>query len=111
MVAIEEIDQLAVSDGVSKQIIREGAGKSKPRLGSKVCVHYVGRLPSTGKQFDSSRDRYSPLEFEVGKGVIKGWSEGIATMRKGELARFTIQPAKAYGAKGKGDTIPPNSGV
>jgi FK506-binding protein 4/5 len=59
--------------------------------------------------FDSSLDKRSPLRFTVGKGVIKGWSEAVTTMRVGEKARFTIAPAKAYGKQGRPPTIPANS--
>lgn len=41
--------------------------------------------------------------------VIKGWDEGIKTMKKGEDALFTIPPEMAYGASGSPPTIPPNA--
>jgi len=69
-------------------------------------VHYVGRLED-GTQFDSSRDK--PFEFKLGQGsVIKGWDEGVKTMKKGEIAKFTIKPAYGYGETATGN-IPPNS--
>jgi FKBP-type peptidyl-prolyl cis-trans isomerase len=51
-----------------------------------VSVHYSGMLTKDGSKFDSSRDRPGKFDFQVGVGqVIKGWDEGIVTMKKGEL--------------------------
>lgn len=80
-----------------------------PPKDSTVYVHYTGTL-TDGKQFDSSRDRGEPFSFKLGTGsVIKGWDEGVATMVVGERAKFTIASHKAYGEKGSGASIPPNS--
>eukprot|EP00756_Hemistasia_phaeocysticola_P038253 Hpha_TRINITY_DN16746_c3_g9::TRINITY_DN16746_c3_g9_i1::g.76765::m.76765/K09571/FKBP4_5; FK506-binding protein 4/5 len=93
--------------GVTKQCVKPGTGDEFPTPGSKVKVHYVGTLEADGKQFDSSRERGEPVEVELGRGkVIKGWDEGIATMRQGEVAKLVIRSDYAYGEKGAGDTIP-----
>lgn len=96
------------TDGkVTKEILREGTGPVAQR-GQKVRVHYVGTL-TNGKKFDSSRDRNDPFVFTIGQGVIQGWSAGVATMKVGELSKFTIAPEYAYGNKGFPGLIPANS--
>lgn len=63
-----------------------------------------------GTQFDSSRDRGEPFNFSLGQGqVIKGWDEGVKTMKKGEKAILTCKPEYAYGSGGSSPKIPPNA--
>lgn len=86
----------------------EGQGAT-PKKGNTVVVHYTGWL-TDGKKFDSSRDRGTPFSFTLGQGrVIKGWDEGVATMRVGDKVRLTLPPHLAYGASGAGGVIPPNA--
>lgn len=76
--------------------------------GDIVTVHYTGRL-STGRMFDSSRERGDPFEVAIGYGrVIDGWDQGIAGMRVGGQRRLVIPPALGYGAGGQGP-IPGNA--
>ncbi|MBL0941529.1 MAG: FKBP-type peptidyl-prolyl cis-trans isomerase [Alphaproteobacteria bacterium] len=80
----------------------------QPQAGQTVRVHYVGTLMNK-TQFDSSRDRGQPFEFKLGRGqVIKGWDEGLATMKVGGRRTLTIPPQLAYGTSGAGDVIGPN---
>jgi FKBP-type peptidyl-prolyl cis-trans isomerase len=70
-----------------------------------VVVHYTGQLASNGKVFDSSVTRGQPATFPL-RGVIKGFSEGILTMKPGGKRTVLIPAAMAYGAN-----PPPGSGI
>jgi peptidylprolyl isomerase len=95
--------------GVQKTIFQEGHGDT-PKDGEEVEVHYIGRLISDGKVFDSSRDRNSTFKFVLGEGkVIKGWEIGVASMKKGERCDLKLSPEYAYGDRGAGKSIPGNS--
>ncbi|KAK1318263.1 70 kDa peptidyl-prolyl isomerase [Acorus calamus] len=97
------------NQGLKKRLLKEGEGWDTPEAGDEVQVHYTGTLVD-GTKFDSSRDRGSPFTFKLGQGqVIKGWDQGIKTMKKGENALFTIPPELAYGESGSPPTIPPNA--
>lgn len=96
-------------NGLKKKLVKEGEGWDTPSAGDEVEVHYTGTLVD-GTQFDSSRERGTPFKFKLGQGqVIKGWDEGIKTMKRGENAVFTIPPELAYGESGSPPTIPPNA--
>jgi hypothetical protein len=85
-----------------------GTGAS-PRLGQNVTVHYTGTFVD-GTKFESSRDRNQPYTFRIGTGgVIKGWDEGIMTMKVGGKRRLIIPANLAYGPAGQPPKIPPNS--
>ena len=85
-----------------------GTGPS-PLRGRTVTVHYTGMLED-GTKFESSVDRGQPYDFRIGVGgVVKGWDEGIMTMRIGGKRRLIIPPDLGYGATGRPPQIPPNS--
>ncbi|KAF8060815.1 hypothetical protein FPV67DRAFT_1452891 [Lyophyllum atratum] len=95
--------------GVTVEKISGGDGVTFPKKGDRVKIHYVGTLLD-GSTFDSSRDRGSPFETEIGVGkVIKGWDEGVPQLSLGEKAILTATPDYAYGARGFPPVIPPNS--
>ncbi|MCC7491132.1 MAG: FKBP-type peptidyl-prolyl cis-trans isomerase [Fimbriimonadaceae bacterium] len=99
--------QTTTASGLKYEDVKVGTGAA-PQNGQRVKVHYVGTLLD-GKKFDSSRDRGEPFTFTIGRGeVIKGWDEGVLTMKVGGLRKLEIPAGLAYGASGQGD-IPPNS--
>jgi FKBP-type peptidyl-prolyl cis-trans isomerase len=95
--------------GVEVETIKPGDGKTFPKTGQTVVVHYTGTLIN-GKKFDSSRDKGKPFKFVIGKGqVIRGWDEGVAQMSVGQRAKLTCSPDYAYGERGAAGVIPPNA--
>lgn len=99
---------IQTASGLKYVVLKEGSGAS-PKKGQSVLVHYTGWL-TNGKKFDSSVDRGQPFSFRVGIGqVIRGWDEGVLSMKVGEKRKFTIPPKLAYGARGAGAAIPPNA--
>ena len=96
------------SSGLWYKIIKNSI-KPKPKNGEMVKVHYTGMLLN-GEVFDSSYSRNMPIEFVLGSGrVIKGWDEGISLIPIGASAKLLIPSDLAYGERGAGGVIPPNS--
>jgi peptidylprolyl isomerase len=89
-----------------------GTGAS-PTKGQTCNMHYTGWLwvnGAKGAKFDSSKDRGKPFSFPLGVGrVIKGWDEGVATMKVGGSRTLIIPPELGYGSRGAGGAIPPNA--
>jgi peptidylprolyl isomerase len=92
--------------------VKVGTGPS-PERGQTCKMHYTGWLyddGKKGKKFDSSVDRNEPFEFKIGQGqVIRGWDEGVASMKVGGKRTLIIPPELGYGARGAGGVIPPNA--
>jgi len=84
-----------------------------PKTGQTCVMHYTGWLyenATKGKKFDSSVDRNEPFEFKIGVGqVIRGWDEGVSTMKVGGKRTLIIPPELGYGARGAGGVIPGNA--
>jgi FKBP-type peptidyl-prolyl cis-trans isomerase FkpA len=100
---------------LKKTDVNVGTG-AEATPGRTVSVHYTGWLHDTsksdghGKKFDSSVDRGSPFEFNLGAGqVIRGWDEGVAGMKVGGKRTLVIPPEMGYGSRGAGGVIPPNA--
>ena len=100
------------ASGLKYEDTREGQGVS-PTKGQTCVMHYTGWLwvnGAKGAKFDSSLDRGKPFEFPIGMGrVIKGWDEGVLTMKIGGKRTLLIPPALGYGDRGAAGVIPPNA--
>jgi peptidylprolyl isomerase len=103
---------MTTSSGLQIADTKAGTGAT-PKTGQTCVMHYTGWLYANGqkgKKFDSSVDRGQPFEFPIGTGrVIKGWDEGVATMKVGGKRTLIIPPDLGYGARGAGGVIPPNA--
>ena len=86
---------------------------SSDLTGDTCVMHYTGWLYENGvkgAKFDSSVDRGQPFKFRIGVGqVIKGWDEGVASMKVGGKRTLVIPAQLGYGARGAGRVIPPNA--
>lgn len=122
------MEDISGDGGVLKKLLTRGIGDTVPN-GAMVRVHYNGYLEYSDEPYDSSRLRNREQQFTIGKGdvghlfffrcpffenqflgdVIMGWEVGVATMKKGELARFLIGPLYAFGSIGCPPRIPPNA--
>lgn len=98
---------VTLPSGLQYKIITKGTGTKSPGLTDRVSVHYKGSLIN-GKEFDSSYSRNQPAEFQVDQ-VIKGWTEALQKMKKGDKWTLYIPAELAYGERGAGSLIPPNS--
>lgn len=103
---------MTTQSGLKIEDTKAGEGAS-PKTGQTCVMHYTGWLYEDGKKgakFDSSLDRGQPFAFKIGVGqVIKGWDEGVATMKVGGKRTLIIPPELGYGARGAGGVIPPNA--
>jgi FKBP-type peptidyl-prolyl cis-trans isomerase len=108
------MEKITLPSGLQYEILKAAPENSpSPAPGQRVVVDYTGWLEENdqqGAKFDSSVDRGEPFVFVVGIGqVIKGWDEGVLSMKVGEKRRFFIPADLAYGSRGAGGVIPPNA--
>ncbi|MGO8953697.1 MAG: FKBP-type peptidyl-prolyl cis-trans isomerase [Rhodomicrobium sp.] len=100
---------MTTPSGLQIADITVGTGAT-PRPGQMCTVHYTGWLyenGAKGKKFDSSLDRGQPFTFKIGaQQVIRGWDEGVATMKVGGKRTLIVPPNLGYGARGAGGVIP-----
>lgn len=106
---VDEADYTTTDSGLKYYDFVVGKGAS-PAAGKSVVVHYTGWLLDGGK-FDSSLDRGQPFSFTIGANqVIRGWDEGVMSMKVGGKRQLVIPPELAYGSAGAGGgIIPPNA--
>jgi peptidylprolyl isomerase len=94
-VAAAPADATKTASGLAYKVLQPGSGGDKPAAEDVVEVHYTG-WTTDGKMFDSSVARGTPAKFPLNR-VIKGWTEGLQLMTKGEKVRFWIPGGLAYG--------------
>jgi FKBP-type peptidyl-prolyl cis-trans isomerase FklB len=97
---------VTTDSGLQYKVLKQGDGP-KPLATDKVTVHYRGALLD-GTEFDSSYKRGQPASFQVG-GVIRGWTEALQLMNVGSKYQLFIPSDLAYGQRGAGQRIGPNS--
>ena len=97
---------VTTASGLVYEVLQEGTGES-PKASDTVKVHYRGMFLD-GKEFDSSYKRGAPTEFPLNR-VIPCWTEGVQRMKPGGKAKLTCPAAIAYGSRGAGGVIPPNT--
>jgi peptidylprolyl isomerase len=107
-IAAKYPDLTPAPSGLRYTILKAGNGE-KPPAGAAVAVRYKGMFLS-GEVFDSSDLHGGPMELQAGvQQVIPGWDETLLDMRQGERRLVVIPPELAYGDRGAGNVIPPNT--
>ncbi len=109
---MNELQEVTTASGLHYKDEVIGTGNS-PVKGKQVTMNYTGKL-TDGTPFDSNVDpkfgHVQPFQFNIGTGqVIKGWDEGIMSMKEGGKRILTIPADLAYGSRGAGGIIPPNA--
>ena len=97
---------VTLPSGLEYKILTPGTGP-KPTASDTVVCNYKGTLIN-GTEFDSSTKHGGPATFPVG-GVIKGWTEALQLMPVGSKWQLFIPASMAYGERGAGADIGPNS--
>jgi FKBP-type peptidyl-prolyl cis-trans isomerase FklB len=96
---------ITLSNGLQYEVLSSGDKEgASPKLTDTVVAHYAGTLID-GKEFDNSYKRNAPLRIPV-MGVIRGWTEILQLMRKGDKWKVYIPSDLGYGDRGAGGAIP-----
>mmetsp|Transcript_63082 Transcript_63082/g.174846 ORF Transcript_63082/g.174846 Transcript_63082/m.174846 type:complete len:560 (+) Transcript_63082:58-1737(+) len=108
-----ESDAQRLPWGVRKKLIEAAPSEciGRPRIGDEVSVNFVAKLQD-GKEVGSCRDSAKPFRFVLGqqpRQVVEGFELGVQTMKRGEIAEFTIAPRFAYDDLGSPPLIPPDT--
>ena len=101
-----DIEAETLESGLYYVIIDPGQGE-KPKVTNIVTMHYKGYLLD-GTVFESSYDSGKPLRYQLG-GLIEGWRQGVPLIGRGGKATLYIPSGLAYGPRGSGPTIGPNT--
>jgi peptidylprolyl isomerase len=102
--------EVTTASGLKYQDLVVGTGAS-PQRGQIVTVNYTGTLEN-GTKFDSSYDSGRPADFAIGVGrVIKGWDEGLMSMKVGGKRKLMVPSRLGYGPAGNPPRIPPNANL
>ena len=104
--AMAQAKPVTTASGLVYESIKDGAGES-PKATDTVKVHYKGMFLD-GKEFDGSYKRGEPTEFPLNR-VIPCWTGGVQRMKPGGKAKLTCPASIAYGERGAGGVIPPNT--
>jgi len=112
LAALEQIKKqwpklTTTSSGLMYEVLKKGSGSASPAADATVSVNYTAMLLD-GKVIDSTASRGQPATLQVNR-VIKGWTEALMSMKRGEKRRLVIPPELAYGSRGYANVIPPNS--
>jgi len=92
--------------GLQYRVLAAGKGEA-PKATDTVTAHYRGTLID-GTEFDSSYHRDQPATFRADR-VIEGWKEALQMMKPGAKYELFIPPELAYGQRGLGSLVGPNS--
>lgn len=102
-------DEITTASGLKIQDLKVGDGAG-PKPGQTVTVHYIGWLEN-GTEFENSYKDGTPARFQLGVNLIKGWNEGLATMKVGGKRRLIVPSKLAYDKEGRPPKIPANANL